>query len=175
MLLAFTREVDGFFHTSLNAPVKDWIRMRTEKSIRQENTCMATALVTESSQILGIKQNFDLPLLTKQKIWSQIIALEESYQEFFISPLDTPPEQKIFDDCTTLQSWFAEFLWSNGSYHLVEIRMEQLKSQNENGLGNEHPDMLQSITNLALTFRNQGRWEGVQGTGAGDELESAGN
>lgn len=119
-----------------------------------------------------------MPLLTKQEIWSQIIALEESYQEFFISPLDTPSKQRIFDDYTTLQSWFAEFLWSNGSYHLVEIRMKQLKSQNENSLGDEHPDMLQSITNLASTFRNQGRWKGGQGAGGvsrGDEIESAGN
>lgn len=119
-----------------------------------------------------------MPLLTKQKIWSQIIALEGSYQEFFISPLDTPPEQKIFDDCTTLQSWFAEFLWSNGSYHLVEIRMEQLKSQNENGLRDEHPDMLQSITNLASNISESRSLEGGQGArgvSRGDELESAGN
>ena len=83
LLQAFSQGQDGFYHASLHPLIKDWIRLRTDKSTCQENTCVAAMLVykilTDSRQ----KEHFDLSLIPKQYIASHIIALEESYQEFF--------------------------------------------------------------------------------------------
>lgn len=37
LLQAFARELDGFYHSSLPPLIKDWIRLRTNKSMSQEN------------------------------------------------------------------------------------------------------------------------------------------
>lgn len=37
LLQAFTRESDGFYHSSLHPLIKDWIRLRTNESIIREN------------------------------------------------------------------------------------------------------------------------------------------
>ena len=163
LLQAFARGVDGYYHASLHPLVKDWILLRTDKSICQVNTCMAAALV---AGILGSswqKQHFGLPLLTKQNITSHIIALEESYQDFFISEPYIPSSQKISGEYINSQSWFAKFLLDTGSYHLAEIINLRVNAQNEKVLGHEHPDTLTSMAYLALTLMNQGRWKEAEG------------
>ena len=86
LLQAFARGVDGFCHASLHPLIKDWIRLRTGKSISQKkNTYMAARLVKEIPVNAWQKQHFDLPLLIKQSAFLHIIALEKSYQDFFIS------------------------------------------------------------------------------------------
>lgn len=47
LLQAYAREPDGFYHASLHPLVKDWIQLRTDRSLSQENTYMASRLVTE--------------------------------------------------------------------------------------------------------------------------------
>ena len=47
LLQAFARESDGFYHTSLHPLIKDWIRLRTNRSISRDNTDMAATIVTE--------------------------------------------------------------------------------------------------------------------------------
>ncbi len=159
LLQPFARGLDGYYHASLHPLVKDWILLRTDKSICQVNTCMAGALV---AGILGNswqKQHFDLPLLTKQDITSHIIALEESYQDFFISQPYILSSQKILDEYVISQPWFATFLLDTGSYHLAEIVNLRVNARNEKVLGLEHPDTLNSMYSLASTYRNQGRWK----------------
>ena len=159
LLQAFAQELDGLCHASLHPLVKDQIRLRTDKSISQGNTCMAAALLRKILLYSWQKQHFDLPLLAKQNIPSHIIALEESYQEFLISQPYIPSNQKIFEEYTTSLIWFARCLLSTGSYKLAEIMNQRLNAQNEKVLGLEHPDTLTSMANLALTFWNQGRWK----------------
>ncbi len=159
LLQPFARGLDGFYHASLHPLVKDWIRLRIDRSICQDNTYMAATLVTEILLNSCQKQHFDLPLLTKQNITSHIIALEESYQDFFISQPYIPSNQTIFDEYTISQIWFATFLQGTGSYQLTEIINQRLKTQNEKVLGLEHPSTLSSMANLALTYRDQGRWK----------------
>ena len=53
LLQAFARGLDGFYHASLHPLIKDWIRLRTDKSTSQENTCVAAMLVSEIWSILG--------------------------------------------------------------------------------------------------------------------------
>ena len=78
-----------------------WLFCRTS-SLRGRNTCGRNLI-----QFLA-KQHFDLPLLNKQNITPHIIAQEESYQEFFISQPYIPSNQKIFDEYTNSQMWFAQ-------------------------------------------------------------------
>ncbi|MCJ1347669.1 hypothetical protein MMC31_005897 [Peltigera leucophlebia] len=157
LLTVFTHESDGFIHAYLHPLVKDWIRLRTNKSISQENTYMAATLVTDILSNSWQKQHFDLPLVTKKNILSHIIALEKSYKEFFISQPYIPSTQKIFDEYTTSQCWFARFLSSTGSYHLAAVITQRLNAQNEKVLGLEHPSTLTSMADLASIYRNQGR------------------
>lgn len=90
LLQAFARELDGFYHTSINPLIKDWIRLRTKKSICQENTYMAATFVKEILLNSWHNQQFYLALSAKQNILLHIIALEESYEEFHISQTCTP-------------------------------------------------------------------------------------
>ena len=165
LLQAFARGLDGFYHASLHPLIKDWIRLRTDKSTSQENTCVAAMLVSEILFNSWQKQHFDLSLLTKQEIAFHIIALEESYQDFFIPQPSIPSNQKLFDEYTNSQFWFAKFLLNTGSYHLSEIINQRLNAQNQRVLGLEHPSTLTSMGLLALTFMNQGRWKEAEELG----------
>ena len=166
LLQAFSRGPDKFYHASLHPLVIDWIILRTDISICQENTCMAGALVG------GILENsleihhFNLPLITKQNINSHIIALEENYQDFFISQPDTLPSQYILDEYIRLrQTWFAKFLQLSGSYYLAEIIYQRLIAQNKKVLGIEHPVTLTTMAELAAIFLCQGRWTQAEDVG----------
>ena len=90
LLQAFARGLDGFYHASLHPLIKDWIRLRTDKLTCQVNTCVAAMLVYKILNNSWQNQHFDLSLIAKQDIESHIIALEESYQEFFIQQLFIP-------------------------------------------------------------------------------------
>ena len=159
LLQAFARGLDGFYHASLHPLIKDWIRLRTDKSTIQENFCAAAMLVTIILINSWQKQHFDLSLLAQKDIASHIIALEESHQEIFSPQPFISSNQKIFDEYTIFQSWFAKFLLNTGSYHLSEIINQRLNAQNQRVLGLEHATTLTSMANLASTYWNQGRWK----------------
>ena len=150
--------------------------MRTEESISQENIYMAATLGTGILLNSWQKEHFDLPLLAKQNISSHIIALEESYQEFFISKLYIPSSQKIFDEYTISQYWFAKFLLSNGLYYHAAVMNQQLIAQDQKVLGLEHPDTLthgEPCVNI-LESRPVEGGRGVGRASHGDEFEGAG-
>ena len=159
LLQAFTRELDGFYHSSLHPLIKDWIRLRAKRPISQENTYMAATLVKEILVNSWQKQHFDLPLSTKQNILLHIIALEKCYEEFSISQACIPSTKTTFGENATSQFWFATFLESTGSYHLAAIINERLYARDKKILGPEDPSTLTSMTDLASTYRYQGRWK----------------
>ncbi len=159
LLQAFARGLDGFCHSSLHSLIKDWIRLRTETSISQQNTYMAATIVREILVNSIREGNFDLPLLAKQNIKLHIEALEESYQEFFIAQPSILSNQKLFDEYTISQSWFARFLLNVGSYHPATIIYQRLNEQKKKNLGLEHQDTLTNMAYLALTYQSQGRWK----------------
>ncbi len=159
LLQAFTRESDGFHHSSLHPLIKDWIRLRTNESISRENTYMAATLVKEILVHSWQKQHFKLALLTRQRITSHIIALEESYEEYANSQTCIRLNQKILDEYISSQFWFARFLFKAGLYPLAETINHRINAQNEKILGPDHPNTLASMGNLASIYQNQGRWE----------------
>ena len=160
LLQAFTQGPDKYYHASLHPLVKDWIILRTAKSICRENTCVAGVLVAGLLKSSRQKEAFYLPLITRQNITSHIIALEESYQEFFILQSDIPSTQKASAEYIYVpQSWFALFLTETGSYHFGEIINQRVNAQIEKDLGPEHENTLSSKDNLASIFENLGRWK----------------
>ena len=159
LLQTFERGLDGFYHASLHPLIKDWIRLRIDQSMSRENICAAAILVSKILVESWQNQHFDLPLRVKQDITSHIITLEESHQEFFIPQPSISSDQKIFDEYTISQFWFARFLVDTGSYHLAKTLCQRLITQTEKDLGLEHPTTLTSMTDLASTHRNQGRWK----------------
>ena len=160
LLQAFTQGPDKYYHASLHPLVKDWIILRTAKSICRENTCVAGTLVASLLKTSWQNESFDLPLLTRQNITSHIIALEESYQEFFTPEQGTSLNEKILWEYRISQSWFAIFLREvTGLYHLAKIINQRVNAQNEKNLGPEHPNTLNSKADLALIFRKQGWWK----------------
>jgi hypothetical protein len=50
-------------------------------------------------------------------------------------------------------------LYRDGRYKEAEELEVQVMETKKRVLGDEHPDTLTSIANLASTYRNQGRWK----------------
>jgi tetratricopeptide (TPR) repeat protein len=50
-------------------------------------------------------------------------------------------------------------LYVDSRYREAEKPFQQLFKARNRVLGEEHPDMLTSMANLASTYRNQGRWK----------------
>ena len=53
---------------------------------------------------------------------------------------------------------FARILLSDGRYKEAEELFIEVMETKKRVLGEEHPDTLGSMANLASTYRNQGRW-----------------
>ena len=54
---------------------------------------------------------------------------------------------------------YANSLLSDGRYREAEAPFEEVFQTRKRMLGEEHPDTLISVANLASTYRNQGRWK----------------
>lgn len=59
----------------------------------------------------------------------------------------------------------AEALLSDGKYNKAEELFVQVMETRKRVLGDEHPDTLTSMANLASTYRNQGRWKETEELG----------
>lgn len=96
MLQEFTEGPDGIYHSSSHRVTEDWIRLRTNNQLCQENTFMAARLVKNILLNSWVKAHFQLPLYAKQNILSQIVALEDSYKEYFASQANIIPDSCPF-------------------------------------------------------------------------------
>ncbi len=54
---------------------------------------------------------------------------------------------------------FGQCLLSDGRYNEAEAPFLEVMERHKRVLGQEHPDTLTSMANLASTYRNQGRWK----------------
>ena len=159
LLQGFAQEPNGYYHLSLHPLIKDWIQLRTSKLVGQENIYMAATLVNGMLLSSWRNEHFELPLSSKQKILLHIVALEEAHEEFFVSQVEIPANQDIFDEYLTLQHWLAKFLSCRGFYQLAVIIFQRVVAQKEKCLGLEHPNTLTSMCDLAETYHYQGRWK----------------
>jgi tetratricopeptide (TPR) repeat protein len=72
---------------------------------------------------------------------------------------DNDCEDGMDNERLSLTSKCARTLSSDGRYKEAEELQVQVIETRKRVLGDEHPDTLASIANLASTYRNQGRWK----------------
>ena len=104
LLQGFAQESEGFYHSSLHPLIRDWIQLRTKKSIDQENIYMAATFVSMLLSSSWRNHHFELSLSAKQIILLHIVALEESHQGFFVSQAGVTAENDVFEEYLDSQS-----------------------------------------------------------------------
>jgi tetratricopeptide (TPR) repeat protein len=72
--------------------------------------------------------------------------------------LESSPIGDSVKTCLLLEK-FGRCLYSDGRYNEAERSFSRVMETRTRVLGQEHPDTLTSIANLASTFWNQGRWK----------------
>lgn len=117
LLQTFTKEVDGLYHSSMHPLVKDWIRLRTEQSICQENTLIAAVLIGSVLENASDLQHgeYKLPLSIRQNLITHITAQNENHKTYLPSSFDFPI---IY---LGAQYSLLRFLESMGSFELAII------------------------------------------------------
>ncbi len=157
LLQSFSHGSDGFYHSTLHPLVKDWIQIRIEKSVYQDNTLVAAVLLGQ--MIAGSYRHgkFFLPLTLKQTILVHIITQEDNYETHARLQSTMPLSQEQFNNYLTARTWFAELVLSMGSHKSAEMIFQRLKAENEILLGPDHPYTLRIVSGLALAYRYKGR------------------
>ncbi|KAK6714820.1 hypothetical protein SNK04_005751 [Fusarium graminearum] len=75
------------------------------------------------------------------------------------SLLEEKPSDEELQNWTCLLTNCALYMWTTGNFGAAEILGRKAVETRIEVLGEEHPDTLISIGNLASTFWNQGRWK----------------
>jgi hypothetical protein len=158
LLQLFTQGPDEYSHASLHPLVKDWIRLQMDESACQEYALMVTTILGDLLQAVWRSGQFELPLTTKQYLVSHVIAQEDNYREY-LGIHYAELHQDLMNEYTISQAWFGSFLRSLGLYNNAEPMDARMMETRKRVLGEEHPDTLTSMANLASTYRNQGRWK----------------
>jgi tetratricopeptide (TPR) repeat protein len=158
LIQTFEKRADGFYHLSLHPLVRDWIRLRTEKSFCQEHSSIAARSVY---RLLDSKLWVDMSLSIRQELQAHIDAHEINIQDFF--------SQNSLSDCILeiedpgkIEFEFGRLLYDSGQYEKSErwyrrslvIRVEQFKYED---LGT-----LASMNNLALVLGEQGEYKAAE-------------
>lgn len=82
------------------------------------------------------------------------MALEEAHEDIFVSKIEIPANQDMFNEYLLSQSWFARYLLDIGSYQLPVTIYQRVVAKELDCFGLEHPDTLTSMANFALAYRN---------------------
>jgi tetratricopeptide (TPR) repeat protein len=158
LLQSVAQDADGYSHASLHPLVKDWIHLQMGKSACQQYTLMASQILSDILRASFENNHFQLSLQTKQYLALHVIAQEGNNSEYLgISCAEV--HQDLVIEYTSNQRWFAEFFSALGLHNKAERLQVQALETEKKVLGPEHLDTLASISNLALTYCNQGRWE----------------
>ncbi|KAF1985833.1 hypothetical protein K402DRAFT_454822 [Aulographum hederae CBS 113979] len=67
-------------------------------------------------------------------------------------------EERVVNAQTNLRCRFARCLFEDGKYDEATIDFTRVVEDEKRKLGDEHPDTLNNMHSLALTFSRQGRW-----------------
>ncbi|KAF6784617.1 Kinesin light chain 5 [Colletotrichum sojae] len=87
--------------------------------------------------------------------WQQCQTLMPHIQPLLDKQPSEERDQLEWSKLLTNVSWYLVML---GNYSKAEVIVQQAVSTRAEILGQEHPDTLTSMANLASTFWNQGRW-----------------
>lgn len=157
LLQSFSRGSDGFYHSTLHPLVKDWIQIRIEKSVYQENTLAAAVLLSQMIAVSYRHDEFCLPLTLKQTILVHIITQEDNYETHARLQSTMPLSQEQLISYLLARTWFADLVLSMGSYKSAEMIYQRVKAETEILLEPEHPYTLRIVSGLATAYRYQGR------------------
>ena len=158
LLQSFSHGSDGFYHSTLHPLVKDWIQIRIEKSVYQENTLAAAALLGQMIAVSYGHEEFCLPLTLKQTILIHIITQEDNYETHARLQSTMPLSQEQLINYLVARNWFAELVLSMGSYKSAEMIFQRVKAESEILLGPGHRYTLRIVSGLAMTYAKQQRY-----------------
>jgi tetratricopeptide (TPR) repeat protein len=158
LLQSVAQDADEYSHASLHPLVKDWIHLQMGQSACQQYALMASEILGDILQAFCENNHFQLPLQTKQYLALHLIAQEDNNREYLgIGCAEV--HQDLVIEYASNQGWFADFFAALGLHNKAEQLWVQLLKTRKKVLGPEHPDTLTSMSDLALTYLDQGRWE----------------
>ena len=157
LVQTYIREADGLCHISLHPLVKDWIRLRTDRSVCQGNALIAADLVRNILEKNSENKYSDLSFSSKQNLLSHVKAQQQNQKDYLAVQFLQRLAQDIYSDYYYAMHWNASFLMHMGLLDSAATLQEQHKIQCENIFGPEHPITLQTTLALAWTFKEQSR------------------
>ncbi|ERF68964.1 hypothetical protein EPUS_08198 [Endocarpon pusillum Z07020] len=151
---------------SLHPLVQDWIRLRAGHGNDYEESVLIVAkLVKEAIARCWHDVHFVMPLNDRQTYLLHVRAQEGNLREW----LDTESCQSIDDQAlleyVNCQDWFGFFLLTSGIFALAERIQLWVIETRKRVQGQEHPDTLISMNNLASTYLDQGQWKEAEELG----------
>jgi tetratricopeptide (TPR) repeat protein len=158
LLQSVTQDSDEYSHASLHPLVKDWIQLQMGKPACQQFALMATQILGDILVAFQEREHFQLPLQTKQYLALHIVPQEDNNSEY-LGIHCAELHQDLIVEYIKNQSLFATFCRTLGLHNKAELLQVQVMETRKKVLGAEHPDTLTSISNLASTYQNQGRWK----------------
>jgi tetratricopeptide (TPR) repeat protein len=135
---------------SLHPLIRDWLQLREKKSKRRSYCQEAITIVLVSIQSFG-SQNTTAD--QKKELLAHMDACILNDKRFSKSGRTLG-----YDHCDAA-SIFANMYRDQGRWKEAEELFVQVMETRKRVLGEEHPDTLTSMANLASTFWNQGRWK----------------
>lgn len=147
MLLSFSMvtQDQSRRYFSMHVLVHSWAQDHMPSSARPHQLCAATALLSSSIswRFLAEDYGFRRQLLPHKRICKNNSIAKEMNQSNDV------------DDAR----YFSLVLYEGGHWREAEEIFVQVIEVRKRVLGQEHPDTLTSIANLASTLWNQGRWK----------------
>ena len=121
------------------------------KSACQEYALMVATILGNLLYAVWRRGQFELPLTTNQYLALHVIAQGDNYRQYLgIYYVELHPD--VMNEYTINQAWFCSFLRSLGFYSNAETMEVRRLETRKRVLGEEHPDTLTSMANLALTY-----------------------
>ena len=135
---------------SLHPVVRDWLQLRMEREKQELYAEEFANLLT--SYIDGIKFD-ELDLQVRQETLLHIDACLQTDREITNDSYDSALKHQSY-----AASLFASCYKFHGRYNDAEKIYERLLAGREENLGPDHPNVLQTVGDLALIYRYQGRY-----------------
>ena len=158
LIQAFVPDQDGFYCSSLHPLIRDWIRLRTDVSLSQENCVVLTALISLVLKDSYHNENFEISLSAKQVLISHVFAQGKNHDEYFLQGSSILPDQ-MYIDFLVMCSWLTRFVRVMGFIHLYLKMTSHALKEYEKVLGVEHILTLEEKSKLTWTYKEQKRWD----------------
>jgi tetratricopeptide (TPR) repeat protein len=160
LLQGVARATDNFCRFSLHPLVSDWIKLRTDRQTREENTFRVVAIIQHFLRACHDGEGlFSLSLQTKQEILLHMGACEQNIKDFLHShgfqlgviPLDEAG------------AWFAEFYHSAATrYSHAQSLYERVIKSREKVLAPDDPSISSILTQLSSLFHDMAKFEDAE-------------